>query len=327
MFSAEVTSGTNVSIQLGTQIIPISPSTQYSFSIWYYLHGTYMQAYPYVRTSVNNDSLGQFAYNGDTNGGNWPKDQWLYLTATVTTQSNETGIYMSSYIGTAVGDKVYYFCYQIEQKPHCTPLVLGTRGVTVETNGGWKNLVGDNNGDLTSMTYDSNAVMYCDGVSGHASLTDTISLRQNTNWTISGWVKMVSYLGYDKILVGKTGWHGGITYTNVIYFNIFSTVGDNYAIGGISPTFGKWYYYVATYASNGDMKFYVDGILNSSGSFNNTKTMNYEGNNTLFIGGSGASGNGYHCNCYVDNVQIYNKTLSAAEVLQNYNALKGRFGL
>jgi len=34
----------------------------------------------------------------------------------------------------------------------------------------------------------------------------------------------------------------------------------------------------------------------------------------------GASGN-------VSNIQFYNRALTAAEVLQNYNALKGRFGL
>ena len=190
----------------------------------------------------------------------------------------------------------------------------------------WYDLVGTNNASLTNCTY-VNPNFYFDGVSSHAAANDTISLRQNTNWSISGWVKMVSYVGYDKILIGKTGWHGGITYTNVIYFNIFSTVGDNFAIGGISPTFGKWYYYVGTYASNGDMKFYVDGVWNANGTFNNTKIMNYEGNSTLYMGGSGGSGNGYHDNCYINNVAIYNKTLSANDVLQNYNAQKSRFGL
>ena len=29
----------------------------------------------------------------------------------------------------------------------------------------------------------------------------------------------------------------------------------------------------------------------------------------------------------ISNTQIYNRALSASEVLQNYNALKGRFGL
>ena len=30
---------------------------------------------------------------------------------------------------------------------------------------------------------------------------------------------------------------------------------------------------------------------------------------------------------YIASTQIYNRALSAAEVKQNYNALKGRFGL
>jgi YHS domain-containing protein len=75
-----------------------------------------MQVYPYVRTAVNNDSLAYFAYNGDTNGANWPKNQWLLLKATVTTQANENGIYMSSYTGTSLNDKVYYFVTEEYQK-------------------------------------------------------------------------------------------------------------------------------------------------------------------------------------------------------------------
>lgn len=40
-------------------------------------------------------------------------------------------------------------------------------------------------------------------------------------------------------------------------------------------------------------------------------------------------GNGYngYAPCSIANFQIYNRTLSANEVLHNYNALKGRFGL
>jgi hypothetical protein len=128
VFSAQTTATGNQ--QLGSSIVGINPSTTYSFSIWYYFTGTTMQIPPYVRTAVNNNDLAYFAYNGSTNYLTWPRNQWILLKATVLTQSNETGIYMSSYIGDTLGEKVYYFGYQVEQKSHCTPLVLGTRSGT-----------------------------------------------------------------------------------------------------------------------------------------------------------------------------------------------------
>ena len=116
--------------QLGSSIIPILPSTQYSMSIYYWFRGSSMGVQPYLRTNVNNNSLGNFAYNGDTNYLNWPRSTWIRLTVTFTTQANETGVYMSSYTGDNVGEKLAYFGYQLEQKAYATPLVLGSRSVS-----------------------------------------------------------------------------------------------------------------------------------------------------------------------------------------------------
>lgn len=127
IFSSTVTAVGNQ--QLGSSIIPISPSTQYTMSIYYWFSGTSMQAQPYLRTNVNNNSLANFAYNGDTNYLNWPRRTWIRLSATFTTQANETGVYMSSYTGDTAGEKLAYFGYQLEQRSYATPLVLGARAI------------------------------------------------------------------------------------------------------------------------------------------------------------------------------------------------------
>ena len=51
------------------------------------------------------------------------------------------------------------------------------------------------------------------------------------------------------------------------------------------------------------------------------------GNNNVQIGRWGYSSFQRHLNGNIYNASIYNRALSASEVLQNYNALKGRFGL
>lgn len=80
----------------------------------------------------------------------------------------------------------------------------------------------------------------------------------------------------------------------------------------------KWNHYCATYDGN-DLKFYFNGQF-SNGVFADGNITNTTG--TLQIARRQTT-NG---NCAISNVQIYNRGLSANEVLQNYNALKSRFG-
>jgi hypothetical protein len=71
--------------------------------------------------------------------------------------------------------------------------------------------------------------------------------------------------------------------------------------------------------------FYIDGVLRSGPTaigYTNTDTSN-----NLYIGktvGSGADGSLF---MNLSNLSIYNRTLTASEILQNYNATKGRFNL
>ena len=68
IFSSEVTASGNQHI--GSAIIPVAPSLDYTFSIYFWFQGSSMQAQPYVRSAANNNSLVYFDYNGDTNIGN-----------------------------------------------------------------------------------------------------------------------------------------------------------------------------------------------------------------------------------------------------------------
>jgi hypothetical protein len=48
---------------------------------------------------------------------------------------------------------------------------------------------------------------------------------------------------------------------------------------------------------------------------------------SIGVYGGYAGSRGYYYNGDIAIVRVYNKALSASEVLFNYNALKGRFGL
>jgi hypothetical protein len=86
---------------------------------------------------------------------------------------------------------------------------------------------------------------------------------------------------------------------------------------------GRWVHILQT-TSNSAKSFrtYVNGILVANLTF--TGTPNSGGG--LLIG-RGFFGGTFNYSGFIANVSMYNRALSAAEVSQNYNALKSRFGI
>jgi hypothetical protein len=75
------------------------------------------------------------------------------------------------------------------------------------------------------------------------------------------------------------------------------------------------------------VQFYINGVAENSQSWANQGTIGTPvtlGTYSLWIGGSNGFGN-MKDNIYI--ARIYNRILSSAEITQNYNASKGRFGL
>jgi hypothetical protein len=88
-----------------------------------------------------------------------------------------------------------------------------------------------------------------------------------------------------------------------------------------SPTIGTWY--KLDFIRNGNViDFYLNGLYSQSISF----TADIQPSPNLFIGMSQhAAGQCFHGK--MAYIQIYNRALSAAEIQQNFNALRGRFSI
>jgi hypothetical protein len=87
------------------------------------------------------------------------------------------------------------------------------------------------------------------------------------------------------------------------------------------PPLSTWKH--LSFIRNGNfLDFYVNGVYQSAFGF--SLSMTYASN--LFIGTS-QHATAQCFNGYIPVAQIYNRTLSAAEITQNYNAQKSRFGL
>ena len=319
IFSSTVT-GTGGNQQLGSSIITVSSSTTYSFSIYYYFTGTTMQVQPYVRTAVNNDLLAYFGYNGDTNYLNWPRNKWILLKATVTTQANENGIYMSSYTGDTLGEKLAYFGYQVEQKSHCTPLVLGTRSATQ----GLKDLTAKNTIDISTVSFDSNAQMTFDGTDDEINTGITTQL---TDFSCEVVFKNNNSEAWGRI-VDKS-------YTDGFFISsYFATSGIGYVGAGIiepSPPHGqalqydtsKYNYFVVT-RSGTTHTIYLNGSTNSLSKTGSSTALSTA---EMAIGAYSGTYNSQRFTGEIPVTKIYNRALTADEVTRNFNAIKSRFNI
>jgi hypothetical protein len=335
IFSSAVTTVGNQ--QLGSSIIGISPSTQYSMSIYYWFSGGSMQAAPYLRANINNNSLGNFAYNGDTNYLNWPRSAWIRLTVTFTTQANETGVYMSSYTGDNVGEKLAYFGYQLEQKGYVTPLVLGTRSNT-------NSLINIRDStqtmNVSGVSFSSNGTFSFDGTN------DTLALPSLEPYFYPS-VTEVSVEVIFKATVGSSG-SGGPLFENYrfnLWYNYTNNTIDCYVRTG-PPDYASYatatsassttlrtkglynhvvMVYKKTASNSGQILVYANGSLSGSGTGLNMGNYPYV---SATVGSSSHSGgNVYWMNGEVPIVRVYNRELSYGEVISNFDSLRGRFSI
>lgn len=195
----------------------------------------------------------------------------------------------------------------------------------------WNDISGtSNNGSLVNgPTFNSNngGSIVFDGSNDYMSFNiNATNISFSGELTFNIWYKYLNGVGDTSLL--EIG--GNYNYWS-LYWDIADTLGylsfsinGNYIFRVTSTTStktGAWCNSCGTF-SNGAAKIYTNGILD------NTRTGLTLLNQTGILEGKIAKDNG--SNIMGGNVsvaQIYNRALSAAEILQNYNATKGRYGL
>jgi hypothetical protein len=95
------------------------------------------------------------------------------------------------------------------------------------------------------------------------------------------------------------------------------------------PNYAGWLYGFIT-VNTTEQKLYINGVLSATTNNDLTnKTFNIVGR-SFYVGATGGELEGSIISPFnnkISSAQVYNRTLSASEVLQNYNATKSRFGL
>jgi hypothetical protein len=200
----------------------------------------------------------------------------------------------------------------------------------------WSDLSrGGNNGTLTNgPTFNSGngGSIVFDGVNDSSNST---VINLSSNFSVSSWIyptslKNAAIVSNGFAWVYYSGWSLDIQNTNSfgLYFN--RNGGYRYSLNNLLIT-NSWNYISAAYTrSTGDIKLYLNGIetLYKSSSLVAYSTQ-YLQTNILGIGYNdyAAYSPGNYFQGRISNAQIYNRALSAQEILQNYNATKSRFGL
>ena len=198
---------------------------------------------------------------------------------------------------------------QIEIKSHATPFVNGTRSAT-------QGLIDRTNNttiNLSNVSFDSNAQMVFDGTDDYTSLGNPTALRDLTSGTIETVYYRDASSGTYQMVFTDAGSDLEITYLgNTLQFYI-----GNSGLSYTHAVTDQWFNVVGTWGS-GFKKLYINGVEVASGTNTGTDT----GNRDRYVGGRGAN---FPFNGEIPIAKIYNKALTSAEVLQNYNATKGRF--
>ena len=192
----------------------------------------------------------------------------------------------------------------------------------------WTDLSGrGNTGTLTNgPTYSSTngGSIVFDGSNDYVEVPHNTILNPSLNMTLSAWIKITSFVG-DMSIFGKginSFGSGGFdfrinssTQLNLVKYFVADQV---ITIPALSTN--TWHNISAVQSST-KVDYYVNGL--SVGSFSNSSA--YQTNTSSLIVGRDRSA--IHTPASISNVLYYNRALSAAEVSQNFNALRGRYGI
>ena len=236
------------------------------------------------------------------------------------------------------GKYILYGGMQVEEKNYPTPIVNGTRGGTVATGGGLFDLSNNNNhGTIvrnavpTASFYNSGnrGNLIFDGVNDYVALNNKDGLGDNfSSFSIDLVIRTRTGTGANEvgyILHRSTSYTVGAAVYSIYMATDslgFSVNGSNFLILNNKNNVLAHY----CYTWDGSVtKLYTNGVFTTSVNF--TTFTNIRTGSTATIGSTSISPGYRPANCDLFNLKIYDEALTPKQILDNYRATKGRYGL
>jgi hypothetical protein len=180
----------------------------------------------------------------------------------------------------------------------------------------------NNSALISGPTFNSanNGSIVFNGISGYVSVNSGANILSSTAYTKVAWFYPTTY-GYNIISGDNTSQHAfwlqGTSNLRAGHNGSWSIVTSTTTLA-----LNTWYHGAVSFNTTTGWALYVNGVLEATsadvttfvGGFNVINVGSYNGNANLFFG-------------RIATAQVYNRVLTAREVLQNYNATKGRFNL
>lgn len=307
--------------------VPCSPSTTYTYSIIYkntsgYTHPNYMYRYEFTSGGSYVTEAGVFDSAKQISLG----DGWFWAWNTFTTQATTAQIVLRSFYYQYNVSDIFYMARVMVTPGDFTQLnprfwpALGTTRTSTQV---FTDPLGTNTFTASNLTYASNGTIGFNGSSSVITSPNNTALDTQTP-TVEVWVK-TNATNQNGFWFEK-----GTVNSQYSLFQEGDSIRWRMNIGGITQLSAttasfmnttNWFQVVGTYTS-GTRVLYINGVAVNSDSQTGTIATNANGMTV----GSYNSG-GYFYNGNIGVVRVYNRALSANEVMQNFNATRGRYGV
>lgn len=308
----------------------LNPNTTYCMSLWVAL-----------TPNFNGDSqtLHSRWYDGSgnpyTTGGNGTVYEtkvvgsltWERRYQTFTTPATTSGTY-NWYVGYPTNGTTgfrYITGIQLEESSYPSPLVEGTRSATQSV----LDLTGNNVMTVSNLTYNANGSFSFNNSSSVITIPNTTVLNPTTGLTIEAWVK---FNGDSDDFIFEKGdvntQYSLFSHSTDIVFRTYHAADGAYhtqnpAKSTVGVTNGVPVHIVGSW-DGATKRIYINGVLKDSVAKAGALITRTTG---AAIGRFGGTTTGYYFGGDIYKVAVYNRGLSATEIAQNFNALRGRYGI
>lgn len=307
------------------------PSTGiYTFSAWV----------KYAGGSANNN--GGTVYLSGWGGGDSAvttdksKSGWQRLSITLNCTNTTFTFFLISYGGTndGVSDKSTWYVTmpQAEAGSVATPFVNGSRSATQAI----LDLTNSNTITANSLTYASDGTFSFNYDTPNYITVPLATCLNKIEGTMNFWLYPTRYSGGNGYFVNRedatanaVDWFWIGPYSDSFYFRIGNgsdCCSNDLSFGSVSTVIplNNWINMCFTWKANGTSAIYKNGVLITSRAIGNIPATNPAANGRIGLGH--ANGPSYF-DGKIPTVQIYNRQFTDAEVQQNFNAHRGRYGV
>ena len=162
-------------------------------------------------------------------------------------------------------------------------------------------------------------------------LLSDYTLASGTSFTVCMWFKRVGN-SYWTALFGNEVWNSGtgyvamLTNANSITFTRGGAEELNYSNAGFASSNFNFYAFVKN-PSGSNSFIYINGVQVASGSISNVAISKPFVFNTRWENTGASPSTGDSRESQFAQMYVYNRALTASEIVQNYNATKRRYGL